>query len=161
MSGFYLGIDGGQSSTAALIADETGRVVGHGVGGPCNHVRGDEARAKFLKVMDDCLGKACEQAGLNAKQVDFAAACLGFSGGAEDKEQYAREAIRSRQWKITHDAEIALTGATAGQAGIMVIAGTGSMAFGKNSKGETAPRRRLGATSSATRAALCIWCGKP
>jgi len=35
---YYLGLDGGQSSTTILIADETGRVLGRGRGGPCNHV---------------------------------------------------------------------------------------------------------------------------
>jgi N-acetylglucosamine kinase-like BadF-type ATPase len=67
----------------------------------------------------------------------FEAACLGFSGGVADKDAYSREFIRSRAFKITHDAEIALTGATGGEPGIIVIAGTGSIAFGKNADGRT------------------------
>jgi len=63
---------------------------------------------------------------------------LGFSGGAEDKDSYARELIRSQRYKITHDAEIALIGAHAAAAGIIVIAGTGSIAFGRNAVGRTA-----------------------
>ena len=43
----FLGVDGGQSSTTALIGDETGRVIGHGRGGPCNHISGPEARENF------------------------------------------------------------------------------------------------------------------
>ncbi len=138
MDRLYLGVDGGQSSTTALIADDAGLILGRGVGGPCNHVKAEDARAKFSEALGDCLGQACAQANISPGQVEFAAACLGFSGGADDKEQYAREAVRSKQWKITHDAEIALTGATAGEPGIMVIAGTGSMAFGRNAAGETA-----------------------
>ena len=34
----FLGIDGGQSSTTAVIGDESGRILGSGRGGPCNHV---------------------------------------------------------------------------------------------------------------------------
>jgi N-acetylglucosamine kinase-like BadF-type ATPase len=135
---FYLGIDGGQSSTTALIADETGRIVGRGRGGPCNHVAAAEGRAKFLSAVGGCLETACAQAQLNPACIEFAAACLGFSGGAEDKEVYARSLIRSRLYKITHDAEIALLGATAGEPGIVVIAGTGSIAFGRNAGLETA-----------------------
>jgi N-acetylglucosamine kinase-like BadF-type ATPase len=138
MPDFYLGVDGGQSSTTALIADESGRILGRGDGGPCNHVRAPEARTKFFAAVGDCLKQACDEAGLDASAIHFAAACLGFSGGAEDKETYARELIRSAKYKITHDAEIALTGATEGQPGIIVIAGTGSMAFGRNAGGETA-----------------------
>jgi N-acetylglucosamine kinase-like BadF-type ATPase len=133
-----LGIDGGQSSTTALIGDETGRVLGRGCGGPCNHVSSAEGRAKFFSALDECLKKACEQAHLDSNTVSFACACLGFSGGPEDKEAYSRELIRSREYKVTHDAEIALSGATAGEPGIVIISGTGSMAFGRNAQGRTA-----------------------
>ena len=74
----------------------------------------------------------------NAAGPEFAAACLGFSGGAEDKALYSRELVRSPRMKVTNDAEIALTGALAGEPGIIIIAGTGSIAFGRNAEGRTA-----------------------
>jgi N-acetylglucosamine kinase-like BadF-type ATPase len=138
MPEFYLGIDGGQSSTTALIADHKGRIVGSGKGGPCNHVAAPEGRAKFRSAVGSCVRQACEQAGLDNSAIIFASACFGFSGGPEDKAGYARELIRSKRYKITHDAEIALSGATAGEPGIIIIAGTGSMAFGRNGRGEVA-----------------------
>jgi N-acetylglucosamine kinase-like BadF-type ATPase len=134
----YLGIDGGQSSTTALIADETGSIIGCGRGGPCNHVASAERRAKFLSVIKGCLDEACRAAGLDRSGISFAAACFGFSGGAEDKEACSRELVSSTRYKFTHDAEIALTGAIAGEPGVIVIAGTGSMAFGRNGAGVTA-----------------------
>jgi N-acetylglucosamine kinase-like BadF-type ATPase len=134
----YLGIDGGQSSTTALIADGLGRIIGHGRGGPCNHVASGERRDKFRSVINGCLDAACREAGLDRNSTFFAAACFGFSGGAEDKEACSRELVPSAKYKFTHDAEIALTGATAGAPGIIVIAGTGSMAFGRNASGATA-----------------------
>jgi N-acetylglucosamine kinase-like BadF-type ATPase len=135
---FYLGIDGGQSSTTALIADEGGRAVGVGRSGPCNHVSGDEAKEKFIRVLQECLSQAISSTGSGLNPLHFRAACLGFSGGAEDKTAYAREIVSSDYLKVTHDAEIALTGATEGQPGIIVIAGTGSIAFGSNAEGRTA-----------------------
>jgi len=39
---------------------------------------------------------------------------------------------------VTHDALIALTGATAGKPGLIVISGTGSIAFGRNAAGKIA-----------------------
>jgi len=134
----YLGVDGGQSSTTALIANEAGHVIGHGRGGLCNHVTTPEGRAKFLSAIGDCLNQACREAGIETATVQFAAVCLGLSGGGEDKEAYTRELIRSERYKITHDAEIALSGATAGEPGIITIAGTGSMAFGRNSRRQKA-----------------------
>jgi N-acetylglucosamine kinase-like BadF-type ATPase len=138
MSEFYLGVDGGQSTTKALIADASGRIIGHGVGGPCNHVSGSAAREKFRAAVGGCVEEACREAGIDYSSVVFAAACLGFSGGPEDKEAYTLELIRARRYSICHDAEIALTGAAAGQAGIIVIAGTGSIGFGRNLSRQTA-----------------------
>lgn len=138
MTRFYLGVDGGQSSTTALIADESGRILGEGHGGPCNHVSGEEAKPKFYSALGPALRKAGIQAGFDPRSQVFASACFGFSGGAQDKEIYARELARSAKYKFTHDAEIALSGGTAGQSGIIIIAGTGSMAFGRNAAGQTA-----------------------
>ena len=88
--------------------------------------------------MHACLATACEQAQCDPNSVQFAAVCFGFSGGPQDKNAYSRELVRSARYKITHDAEIALAGATAGEPGIIVIGGTGSMAFGRNARGQTA-----------------------
>ncbi|HWF48911.1 MAG TPA: BadF/BadG/BcrA/BcrD ATPase family protein, partial [Bryobacteraceae bacterium] len=138
MPSYYLGFDGGQSSSVAVIADENGHLIGEGQGGPCNHVAAPEGRERFFSAVGGCLAEAAKQAGLDAAKLTFAAACFGFSGGAADKDAYVRELVDAELYKITHDAEIALTGATAGQPGIIVIAGTGSMAFGRNRSGKTA-----------------------
>jgi N-acetylglucosamine kinase-like BadF-type ATPase len=138
MTRLYLGIDGGQSSTKALLADETGKVIGRGHGGPCNHAGSAEGRGKFLSAIGDCLRGAYHEAGLDPDAVRFASVCLGLSGGSEDKEAYTKELIRSDRYKLTHDAEIALLGGTGGEPGIIVIAGTGSIAFGRNARMQTA-----------------------
>jgi N-acetylglucosamine kinase-like BadF-type ATPase len=134
MANLFLGVDGGQSSTTALIGDASGRVIGFGRGGPCNHVSAPERRAKFMKVMGDCLGEALRQAG--ADKPEFEGACLGFSGGAEDKEALVRELIAADHLLVTHDALPALVGACGGKPGLITIAGTGSIAFGRNAAGK-------------------------
>src|SRR5438270_8579580 len=132
----YLGVDGGQSSTTALIGNDAGHVVGAGRGGPCNHVTGDEARTRFLDTVGGCIRQACEQAGMQEPR--FESAVLGFSGGPADKESLVHELIQARGILITHDALTALVGACGGEPGIVTIAGTGSIAFGRNLKGLTA-----------------------
>jgi N-acetylglucosamine kinase-like BadF-type ATPase len=134
----FLGIDGGQSSTIALIGDETGRVIGSGAGGPCNHVGAAEGRAKFVGAIKECVGAACRQASLDSNTVRFHIACAGFSGGPEDKQRLLAEIVRAGRFVVTTDALIALAGATAGEPGIITIAGTGSIAFGRNAAGKTA-----------------------
>ena len=137
MSSYFLGVDGGQSSTTALIADETGRVLGIGRAGPCNHTAGAEGRQKFIRALTECLAEASQRACLETAP-RFASACLGFSGGPADKESLVAEIVQSDRTIVTHDALIALSGATAGTPGIIVIAGTGSIAFGRNAAGRTA-----------------------
>jgi N-acetylglucosamine kinase-like BadF-type ATPase len=134
----YLGIDGGQSSTKALLADETGKVIGRGRGGPCNHAGSAEGRAKFLRAVGDCLRQTYHEAGIDSNSAHFASVCLGLSGGSEDKESYIKELIPSDRYILTHDAEIALLGGTCGEPGIIIIAGTGSIAFGRNAQMQTA-----------------------
>jgi N-acetylglucosamine kinase-like BadF-type ATPase len=138
MSRLYLGIDGGQSSTKALLADGAGRVIGRGRGGPCNHAGSAEGRAKFLDAIGDCLRQSFHEAALDSNSAHFSSVCLGLSGGSEEKEAYVKELIRSDRYKLTHDAEIALLGGTGGEPGIIIIAGTGSIAFGRNAQMQTA-----------------------
>src|SRR5206468_12738538 len=114
MTKLFLGVDGGQSTTTALIGDETGRVLGVGQGGPCNHVGAAEGRAKLTRAVRDSVAKACTQAGLNPSQVHFETACFGMSGGPEDKEVILAEILPARKLVVTHDGLIALSGATAG-----------------------------------------------
>jgi N-acetylglucosamine kinase len=133
----YIGIDGGQSSTAALIGDETGQILGTGRAGPSNHAAASEGQRKFIAAITDSLSLAAASAGIAASP-SFEAACLGLSGGPDDKETLTKEMIRAERYLITHDAHIALAGATGGGPGIISIAGTGSMAFGRNAAGVTA-----------------------
>jgi N-acetylglucosamine kinase-like BadF-type ATPase len=137
MTKLFLGVDGGQSTTTALIGDETGRVLGVGQGGPCNHVGAAEGRAKLTRAVEDCVAKACAQAQLDPAQTRYEAACFGMSGGPEDKEALLAEILPAGTLIVTHDGLIALSGATAGEPGIVTIAGTGSFAFGRNAAGRT------------------------
>jgi len=136
MNRTFLGVDGGQSSTTALIGDESGRVLGFGRGGPCNHVAASEGRAKFLNAIGGCIRQAAGQAGIVG--ADFEAACLGFSGGPADKEGLVRELLYARTLLVTDDALVGLVGACGGEPGVVTIAGTGSIAYGRNGEGRTA-----------------------
>src|ERR1022692_3833863 len=128
----FLGVDGGQSGTTALIGDEAGRVLGAGSGGPCNHAEAAEGRQKLLRAVGDSVAAACAQAGLDARAVRFAAACFGMSGGPEDKQAILQQILPADVVVVTDDAVIALSGATAGEPGTVTIA------FGRNATGRTA-----------------------
>jgi N-acetylglucosamine kinase len=134
----FLGVDGGQSGTTAVIGDEEGRILGTGEAGPCNHAAAGEGRAKLERAVTGSVAAACARAGLDAANVRFAAACFGMSGGPDDKREILAAALRVETLLVTTDAVIALAGATATGQGIITIAGTGSIAFGRNPAGRTA-----------------------
>jgi N-acetylglucosamine kinase-like BadF-type ATPase len=134
----FLGVDGGQSGTTAVIGDEAGHVLGTGEAGPCNHAAAGEGRAKLERAIRGSVGAACAHAGLDAETVEFEAACFGMSGGPDDKREILAAILRVKRLEVTNDAVIALAGATASGQGIITIAGTGSIAFGRNGLRKTA-----------------------
>jgi len=134
----FLGVDGGQSGTMAVIGDENGRVLGTGEAGPCNHAAAGEGRAKLQRAVMGSVAGACAQADLDAETVSFEAGCFGMSGGPEDKRELLAAILRVQHLLVTNDAVIALAGATRTGQGIITIAGTGSIAFGRNPEGRSA-----------------------
>jgi N-acetylglucosamine kinase-like BadF-type ATPase len=89
-------------------------------------------------VMGECCSQAASRAGLQSQNPHFRAACLGMSGGPDDKSALLAELIDAERLVVTHDAKIAWAGATEGEPGVVVIAGTGSIAYGENAHGESA-----------------------
>lgn len=129
----FLGVDGGGSFTTAVVGDETGRIVGEGRAGPANYSGFDQNPQPFVAALRDAVRQALE-----GRDAEFESACFGFSGGVESKAALARETIRAVKYAIVHDAFIALTGATGGSPGVVTIAGSGSIAFGRDAEGRTA-----------------------
>jgi glucosamine kinase len=134
---YYLGIDGGGTKTTCGVGDES-RVLATAVAGPSNIVRvGPElARESLLAAVR----QACAAAGITPAQV--ARTCVGGSGAARAE---LAEAVRSFLAEIIStpidvvgDMEIALEAAFGAGTGVIVIAGTGSIAYGRNELGRTA-----------------------
>ena len=139
MAQYFLGVDGGQSSTVALIGDENGVVMGYGAAGPSNHVRGPGGLEKLRKAVTISVGAAWRNSPCGGKQLPkFESAFFGMTGGGEDKAPIIRKLIPARLLEVSHDALTALIGATEGQPGIIVVAGTGCICFGMNARGQTA-----------------------
>src|ERR1035441_798328 len=90
----YLGVDGGQSGTTAVIGDEGGQILGTGKAGPCNHAAEGEGRAKLERAVTGSVGAACAHAGLDPAAVRFEAACFGMSGGPDDKREILAATLR-------------------------------------------------------------------
>lgn len=139
MTALYLGIDGGQTQTNAVLADASGRVLGRGLGGPSNHVEAPGGRERLRRAVIDSASGALRAAGLGSlEDVAFDAVYCGMTGEADFKTEIITALFRAAIVRVEHDAPAALAGATLGAPGIIVVAGTGSVVFGENAVGATA-----------------------
>ncbi|MBV8152680.1 MAG: hypothetical protein JO101_12335 [Candidatus Eremiobacteraeota bacterium] len=129
------GIDGGQSSTVALIADENGVILGRGVSGGCDEVGEGTDSHRLAGALEEAVRQALVAGGLAADS-RLEAVVAGMSG-FEGSVRGAAPRLRAQTLRFLHDASIAHAGAFAMGPGIVVIAGTGSVAHGRAPSGET------------------------
>jgi N-acetylglucosamine kinase-like BadF-type ATPase len=136
---FWLGIDGGGTNCRAAVADDEGAVRGEGRADAANFIRvGLDAAIRQIK---HAVHEACAQAGIEAAQLT--AACAGLAGTSHpDHHRQMLAALKAalpiRDLTLETDARVALAGATGNQPGVVIIAGTGSIACGLNARGRFA-----------------------
>lgn len=137
--GYWLGIDGGGTSCRAAIVDQDGKVVGEGLTDAANFLRIGLEKA-VLHIIQ-AVEEACRQAGITAAAIG--AACIGLAGVSHPDHNRRmlsalREALPIPEIVLETDARVALAGATGNQPGVVIIAGTGSIACGINARGRFA-----------------------
>lgn len=122
------GIDGGQSSTTAVVGDGDGRVLGRGTAGPADEVGCDARSTRLKDALEGALAAALDDATL-PRDARFEAIVAGISGFAGTTAGVA-PAFNAANVHLMHDAPIAHAGALGGKPGVIVIAGTGSVVYG-------------------------------
>jgi glucosamine kinase len=134
---FYIGVDGGGTKTVCLVGDEFS-VLGRATAGGSNVVRVGEEAARA--ALEDALRNACRAAKIESSAVRRS--CVGLAGaGRESVRDFVARVVReivAGEIYIVGDMEIAMEAAFGSGPGVIVIAGTGSIAFGRNERGETA-----------------------
>jgi N-acetylglucosamine kinase-like BadF-type ATPase len=131
-----LGIDAGGTKTVCLLADARGRIVAEARGGGANlQAAGELEVEKVLHhVMEEALGD---------RDVRPAAICLGIAGvDREEDEAAIRDIMRRIGFKtrtlVVNDALIALVAGAGDRPGVVVVAGTGSIAYGRDAAARAA-----------------------
>jgi N-acetylglucosamine kinase-like BadF-type ATPase len=131
-----LGIDAGGTKTLCLLADEAGRIVAEGLGPGANfHTSSDvELEHVLRQVIEMAIGE---------RGIAPAAVCVGIAG--VDRENEARivrammqRSVPASRVVVVSDALIALEAGAGESPGIVVISGTGSIAYGRNGRLEAA-----------------------
>ena len=128
-----IGIDAGGSKTVALLADGDGRILGEGRSSGANlHTEGE---LQVEKVLHSVIEQATSG---RADVID--AACLGIAGvDREGDSRVIRDIMRRLGFRshvlIVNDALIALVAGAGASPGVVVISGTGSIAYGVSHRG--------------------------
>ena len=127
-----VGVDGGGSKTRVVVADETGAELAT-VSGTASAVRPGAAEHSadvIARLVGEALA-ACDREG----EIP-AALCVGVAGVGRDAEYSAfLHALTARaladELVVLPDAVVALTDAFGEEAGILLVAGTGSICYGR------------------------------
>ncbi|MCX8056304.1 MAG: hypothetical protein N3F03_01680 [Ignavibacteria bacterium] len=140
---YVIGIDGGATKTTAVLADLNRNIIAEKSSGPANFlIIGTD---KVAKTISDLILDLCNEAEVNIQNIE--AICMGLTGaGREEDAEKIKNAVLDYWQKnyanqiknliVTSDARIALEGAFSGRPGIILIAGTGSIIFGKDRMGQ-------------------------
>jgi len=129
------GVDGGGTKTHAVVLNHDDQVIGEGYAGPSNPLRvGITISAATIR---EALDRACAQA--RVRRSEILALEIGLAGARRkelsDRMEETLQSLGIRELEVVGDAEIALYGATGGEPGVVIIAGTGSVSCGVNSRG--------------------------
>ncbi len=132
----FVGIDGGGTRSTAVALDSRGRERARLAGGPAL-VRSGEPTAGAERLARLCADVVRAAGGTPP----IAALCCALAGAGRHAERAAlRDALRdagcARVVRVTGDGEAALRDAFGAGAGVLVVAGTGSIACGRNAEGD-------------------------
>ena len=135
-----LGIDAGGTKTVCLLADGVGTVIAEARGGGANLQSAGELEVE--KVLHQVMEAALSQHP-DAPDVPPAAICLGIAGVDRPADAGAIRGIMRRigfktQALVVNDALVALVAGAGDEPGVVVVAGTGSIAYGRNGAGHAA-----------------------
>jgi glucosamine kinase len=133
----YLGIDGGGTKTTCVVAADN-TVLGTATSSGSNVTRLGGARVR--EALHAAVRDACAAAKVDPSRIE--SACVGLSGAGRGEVRDAvasmmAEVIRGRV-QVVSDLETALEAAFGSGSGVITIAGTGSVAYGRDASGQTA-----------------------
>ena len=131
-----LGIDAGGTKTVCYLADGEARVLGEARGGGANLQA--EGELGVEKVLHAVMAEAT-----SAHTAEIDAICLGMAGFDRQGEGLVLRAIMKRigaraRVVLVNDALVALVAGVGEAPGVVIICGTGSIAYGRNPRDQAA-----------------------
>lgn len=138
---YYIGIDGGGTKTKCVLCNDSLEVIYQTKSGPSNFLT--IGTAKVADTIIELINNCCKSSNLSVSEIENIT--IGTTGaGRESDALKLKEAVIAKaksinlelnSFNVVSDARIALEGAFAGKPGSILIAGTGSIMFGKDKDG--------------------------
>ncbi len=138
--GYLIGIDGGQSGTRCVIGRRDATIAAVGQGSAVDHVLAPGGHARLERALSSAYHAAIETVPLEPIELAFLAISGVVPPGPEANvvTNLAAELWPSAISHVSHDLRAAWAGAFGLQPGIVIVAGTGSAAYGVASGGQEA-----------------------
>lgn len=137
---FYLGVDGGGTKTTFVLINDRGQIISHTTKGSSYYIQ--IHFDNFQKVLAEGINEVCTRAGIKIHEINFAFFGLpAFGEIAKDIpiiEAIIKDILKNQRFKCGNDVEAGWAGSLACRPGINLVAGTGSIGFGRDSFGNTA-----------------------
>jgi N-acetylglucosamine kinase-like BadF-type ATPase len=135
-SPLFAAVDGGQTRSLGLLADSSGRILATADAGPSNHLNEPGGPERLRSALHNSLFGALATA--QRPPEDISQICLGMTGSPAPALDLVRQWFPGAEVTLVNDAVTALAGAGLGHPGVVVIAGTGAIAYGEISPAHTA-----------------------
>lgn len=135
--GLYLGVDGGNSGTRALLIDAEGSAHGYGHGGNANYQ--GQGLDSALSHVTAAIGEACRAAGLAPREVAHAYLALAGDDTEDDHTLLltgVRDTLPGLTFALGNDVWAGLRAGSIGGAGVAVNCGSGTGTVGRNAQGD-------------------------
>jgi glucosamine kinase len=133
MPEWILGLDGGGTKTVLAIANRAGKVHQVISGAGINPFDNTTWQTELTKILG--------QVSIPPDQLAFSSFGMPGYGESDEVSNAQLEVVRTLAGEnciVQNDVAVAFTGALAGGSGVLVLAGTGSMAWGENTKNKVA-----------------------
>jgi N-acetylglucosamine kinase len=135
---YFIGIDGGGTKTKCVLCDDNLNIIYSTKSGPSNFLT--IGTNTVSETILDLIIKSCKSNDISTNQIKCAV--LGTTGAGRENDARKLESsvyelakkndVSISNFKVVSDARIALEGAFSGKTGSILIAGTGSIMFGKD-----------------------------
>lgn len=136
---YFIGVDGGGTSTVFLLSDEAGNIIATSKQSTIHYLQcGFEGVAN---VLNKGINTLLESNSLNISDISYIfVACAGYGDIPSDTKKLdaiIQETLCEVDYSVGNDTDNALAGSLAGNIGINIISGTGSIGLGIDGKGNS------------------------